>query len=273
VTTEDIRFRITTWPESPVEPLPVELYRVRPIEGWLSSSPRGQYKLLEPELVLRDLQEVDLFDDPSEVINFLRSHGPITRPFDLFGFAPVPPPEEPWADRVQNHVLEAALYLRTMRATVNHWLNSLEGKDVSEAWSAEAQGGGILHAPYPVLAWEKFAEAMSEGLDKFRVRVEYIVPFEGGSLAWHAPMPDLFSAMCLQLFNIMGEDLPVRHCANEACGRRFFKQSGRSVYGQHRTQGVRFCSRSCARAQVQREYRRRQRSKPQPNAEPSKGMP
>ena len=95
----------------------------------------------------------------------------------------------------------------------------------------------FLRPRYPAAAWEMFAEGMSAGLVVYRVRVEYTVPFADGPLTSHAPRPDLFSAMCLQLFNMMTEDLPVHRCANETCGRRFVRQLGRAESGQYRTAG------------------------------------
>lgn len=71
--------------------------------------------------------------------------------------------------------------------------------------------------------------------------------------------PDLLDVLVLQLYNDIARGADYSRCANEPCGRLFALQSGRSEHGQHRTRGVKYCSKSCARAQANREYRRRKR--------------
>lgn len=97
--------------------------------------------------------------------------------------------------------------------------------------------------------------AMSSALMPFGPQVrtfregEAPVPLFTDASSWHA--------LCLELFNHMVEGAKYKTCVNEACGRLFVRQQGRAQHGQHRTTGVKYCSSSCARAQAQRQYRRR----------------
>ncbi len=67
-----------------------------------------------------------------------------------------------------------------------------------------------------------------------------------------------YSVSALQLLNDLAAETPLRNCGNERCPvGAFTRQRGRSQYGQHRTAGIKYCSSSCARAQGERERRRR----------------
>jgi hypothetical protein len=76
--------------------------------------------------------------------------------------------------------------------------------------------------------------------------------------AYGRPVAGVLSAMCLQMVARISEGVPARRCANEGCGQWFYTQQGRAVHGQYRTSEVLYCSNECAKAQSQRNYRRRQ---------------
>lgn len=69
----------------------------------------------------------------------------------------------------------------------------------------------------------------------------------------------LYHLCCLELYNHIVEGATYRTCSNETCGHTFVRQEGRAEHGQYRTKGVKYCSATCARAQAQRELRRRKR--------------
>jgi hypothetical protein len=93
-------------------------------------------------------------------------------------------------------------------------------------------------------------------------RIELTHPaLEAQGSAYGRPVPGIAAALCLQLLGWVADGVPARQCANETCRGWFTRQRGRAAAGQHRTTGVLYCSSACARAQAQRDYRRRKRGR------------
>ncbi|MET7780083.1 hypothetical protein ABZT28_30745 [Streptomyces sp. NPDC005388] len=164
-------------------------------------------------------------------------------------------------------------------------LHLQEAHDAVETWMACQREGGLeeLVAPYVTKVQLQELRAQNEhredpwptSLDELReILIELRISQLEGALraalskfsvgigALADRHPTVYSVCFLQLYNHLAEGAIVRRCANEPCGRAFVRQRGRAEYGQHRTTGVKYCSRECARAQAQRELRRRRKQEP-----------
>jgi hypothetical protein len=258
------RFRPTLWPDAPLKAPRVELTETADVDadGWISwrwSGPRPDARPLRDEVVLRELSDVDP-SDPGSLLAFAYEHGVISQSakarlgYDL---------RDMKRRDGKLHIVELGLYVRHAQALAWHWIAYADDGRVMDAW----ERAGLAHADRRVrptveedMAWAWFTAAINAGLQGLPPHVMSFTRLPGGGhIEYGAPDVDLYTGLCVQLFNLMVEDGPIRTCANERCGKRFRRQRGRAVYGQYRTEGVRFCSRECAKAQGERERRRRQR--------------
>jgi hypothetical protein len=158
---------------------------------------------------------------------------------------------------------------RSLRDLLTAWrvisgqLHHRDAVWASDVWQAPRNDDETIMAKLNTNPWEPggperlLSGYLEDGLSSFSPRVT----FDTHQPAKPGVDPPMYANLCLELFNHIVENAAYRVCANEPCQRMFVRQTGRAQHGQHRTTGVRFCSSTCARAQSQREYRRRQRSK------------
>lgn len=253
---ETPRFRPTPWPGFvvPVPPVPKAPTRLSP-NGYLIYRGDVVRTTLPDELFLRELLGLDTAS-PEAVVNFLESYGAINVPYDETRLPmKVERTERPDSPDLTTHVLDAAAYLDTARLVALHWKAASAGDDVTVGWRERFDYfASPEHGEYR--AWATFVDCMNVGLSRYSMRVELVV---ANDRVIGKPELGLFSALCLQVANAMAEEATVRVCRNEPCGRAFIRQRGRAEHGQFRTEGVMYCSKSCARAQSERERRRRKK--------------
>ena len=145
------------------------------------------------------------------------------------------------------HAAEVAWRVRAMQRTTNHLLAYLAGEPLTPHWRDCEDDGD---------AWRNFIAFTGAALRNFHVRVE----LESIDRPQPPDETSLYTAAMLQLVNDLAANETIHTCANETCRRPFVRQLGRSTYGGHRRTGTLYCTSNCARAQYQREKRRRDRA-------------
>jgi hypothetical protein len=158
------------------------------------------------------------------------------------------------------HASEVALRVLYVQACTEHVLAYTAGEPVRQAWHGAALPRFNSDGDSDEDAWGDFIEVTDAALRDFHVHVS-VEPDDGPSESNIGGMhATLYSVAMLQLVNDLAEHVPYLRCANENCGRLFARQRGRSEQGGNRMRGVIYCSSNCARAQYQREKRRRDRA-------------
>jgi hypothetical protein len=253
------RFRVTLWPTTPLAPRPVLRNKVVvSTEGMLVWGAHLDAQELPAEWVLRQLGDADL-DDDMVVTTLLNEYGKIRGPYIVPGWLPddarakvgYDRDEYEWWDPEDGTTIEdARWYLKSARVLAVIWARATRDEDPVTAWADEGFNDDVVDGYDPeALHWTAFATLLNDGLAPYGAHVEAGLVGGGGAVG-------LYSAACLQVFNLMVEGQTARRCENEPCGQIFVHQLGRAEHRQH-WNNPRYCTKECAHAEASRQYRRR----------------
>lgn len=288
---ESKRLRYSVWPDQVLEIPPVIIWPAKLRDGlvlyrtWDRNPKKKQgfarLVAVPDELYLRELMALDPMDDQS-LLSFVSSWGPFgSTVWPAHDLAPwlepdlkqglmdqslMDPPEDiapdkDWGDFHLNFVVQTVQSVRThalcLRDAVRLWqlqTHQISMDELTETWEMKA----IDEQPPadPDEALTVLADILNAGLRPFHAGLRVIAPNKDEVVGRH-DITNVYSVMCLQLFNHIVENAVYMRCHNETCGRLFVRQRGRAKQGKYHTTGVMYCSDYCARAQGQREIRRR----------------
>jgi hypothetical protein len=252
---DEDRFHISLWPgviiPEPLVTVPVLLNDGTDV--FRTDHPFSEVELPR-EAFLRVLLPLNP-DDGEAVLNFIGKYGfpiwPGSVDQPILGDKMTAAEETTWSGF---HLDGPRHTIRRLQLLVQHWIAYTQDDYVAPVWRAAGRSFTSRQDDERT-AWSWWGNLMTQFLKPFHPRFSVTTSF--------AEQPDTYfdvgAVLALQLANAFIDDVPLRHCRSETCGQLFMRQLGTAVHEQYRTSGVDYCSGSCAKAQANREYRRRQK--------------
>lgn len=274
------QFRPTLWPGTVIAQPPLRPLLDVEVDGnwvlWRIAPRQEEAVHLPPDFYLHELLETPPADLEAAAA-LMRTYGPLVDmdrndlDFEAQSWledVPLDPDDGPW--RVGHHRRDVEVHLSLAHEAIRTWLACQTEGGIEALVEAEVDEQQLeqFRLDNPDNVREVTLDDLREMMVASRLSaLESVLnaalsKFSIGIGGLEKREATIYSASFLQLYNHMAERATVRHCANEPCRRPFVRQRGRAEFGQNRTEGVKYCSRECARAQAQRELRRRRRAAP-----------
>ncbi|MGW3651860.1 helix-turn-helix domain-containing protein [Streptomyces sp. NPDC000878] len=234
-------------------------------EEWIRYSTLGDLAELQDEFYLRVLKDYDADSSLDEIADLVRTYGQLClddyvewdggwmgnweqrsiATESRFRYKEKYKKDLLLPDSLVN-LWEGRPHLDTFRFLRDGWIVASATGDLADYHRLFE---GLPHAGSLEETVRDWVNGLNKALGVAHPRIEHPLAHEEGAT--------LYGASCLQLYNHITEQAQYKICANEACGQIFVRQQGRSGGQQRKSEGVKYCSSKCARAQAQRELRRR----------------
>ena len=271
------RFRPTVWPGTPIAtPTLITVRGAEVVDDWIlwpPQDPRSARKAeLPADFYLRELMDLEIADLEA-VADLIGRYGFFCA-FQLEDLAEADklnieaiPQDPPGGNGIGNgyHRDNVSLHIQVAQRVIEIWVASQAEDGLEEMVEEYVTDDAVAHIRDDLPEHETLKDVqdlyIQDLLDDLEGTLNAALgKFSVGIGGLDSRMPTIYSVSFLQMWNHITEHASLRRCANEPCSNTFVRQRGRSEYGQHKTTGVKYCSRECARAQAQRELRRRRRS-------------
>lgn len=164
-----------------------------------------------------------------------------------------------WEDQARSlaHLDEFRMRAQLLRDMHRVWLACTENisfEDVAYQWESRWLWMNAPGSTEDALA-RFLVPRLNRGLHGVSIRLEIDAPQPEDPLNELVGAPNLYTALCMQLWQSIQGQSEWRRCANESCGR--WISTKRTSNGQHSRSGVKYCDEYCANAERQRRWRKR----------------